>query len=214
MKDNKNNLVVFDLDGTLSQSNLFSLPAIQDTQKVLGFPPTDHDTLIAIYGAPFEEFFDLIFPGAGEDIIPKYYEQVAISEQKYKHLAKPFDGVVEMLEEIKNNGYNTAVCSNADINYIMFVLDALMITSKIDYVQELKEEMTSKTQSLGELLSKVEYEKAIMVGDTLYDYLAAKDNNIDFIGCTYGFKPLDMEKMENKVKSALELPNVIDRLCY
>lgn len=208
MKENKN-LIVFDLDGTLSQSNLFSLPAIQDTQKALGYEPTDYDTLLHMYGAPFNEFLEVIFPGANEDIVPKYKEQVAISERKFKDLAKGFDGIKEMLKSLKSAGYYTAVCSNSNIEYITFVLESINIIEHIDYIQQLEETMKSKSESLNKLISKVHADNTIMIGDTSYDYLAAKDNNVDFIGCLYGFRPEEMATVEYSVEHPDEIFNTV-----
>lgn len=209
---NSKKLVVFDLDGTISRSNLFSLPAIRDTQAALGFEVTDADTLLGFYGSPFEEFFPAILPGADESILPEYMAQLILSEQKYKHLARPFEGVPEMLDTLKAKGYKTAVCSNADRRYISFVLDTLALADKFDYIQELPEGMSSKSQSLKLLLETVQADIAVMVGDTSYDYLAAAENNIAFIGCVYGFRPKEMQEIKVKVQTPPEIVAAVEKI--
>lgn len=37
------------------------------------------------------------------------------------------------------------------------------------------------------VLSQIDARKALMIGDTIGDYIGAKENQIDFIGVSYGF---------------------------
>jgi phosphoglycolate phosphatase len=204
--------VVFDLDGTLSQSNLFSLPAIQDVQKQMGYQITPYETLLKIYGLPFDKFFDLIFPGYNNKTVSKYYNLIRESELKFKHRAKTFDGTTEMLKALIHKEYKLAVCSNADRSYILFVLNILNITDYISFVQELEPGMKCKTESLAELLKLVNPNKAVMVGDTKYDYLAAKENDIPFIGCKYGFRPEDLDKSDFTVETPAQIVETVETI--
>ena len=56
-------LAVFDLDGTLSRTELFSVPAAQEMERKLGYPVQDASRIIASFGTNYEETMDAIFPG-------------------------------------------------------------------------------------------------------------------------------------------------------
>lgn len=210
--DKINKLVVFDLDGTINRSDLSSLPTIQDIQKKLGLKPYSIEHIKTLYGLPTADFFKALFPENTQNMVKKYFEHVPSSIRRFAHLSKSYDGIPQLLDKLKLNGYSLAICSNADQRYINFMLKSLDLSNKIDYVQELPDNINSKVESLAILLNKLKPSKAIMVGDTEFDREAAEQNNIDFIGCTYGFQPEEMQKVKYKVNSAFELFDLIENL--
>lgn len=210
MKDIK--LVIFDLDGTLSKTDEFSILAIQDVQRQLGFKASSRETIIGCYGKAFMDFMNTIFPEADEKVFKEYSKLIPKADKKYINRAVTYPGITDMLDELIRHGYELAVCSNANAVYINMVLKALNIDGRIKYVQELEPHMNSKGESLKTLLNKVNAYKACMVGDTLFDMNAAKENNIPFIGCKYGYRPYEMEKVENTVSKVEEIPTLVHML--
>ena len=91
------------------------------------------------------------------------------------------------------------------------VLKALNIYEKIDYIQPLMRNMI-KDDTLRILLEKVKPQKAVMVGDRVYDKNAAKANNIPFIGCKYGFKSSEVEDGDAAVDAVCEINNAVEKL--
>lgn len=205
-------LAVFDLDGTLSRTELFSVPAAQEMERQLGYPVQDASRIIASFGTNYEETMDAIFPGWDQQAYDYYFTHGGEVQAKYLDRAKPFDGIPEVMDRLHALGYETAVCSNSNIRYIKMCVEAIGLMDKMDYLQELEAGMNNKGQSLGKLLKTVSPDKAVMVGDTLLDCQAAVDNEIPFIGCAYGFRPYEMEQVEHAAKSTGELPQLIEAL--
>lgn len=205
-------LAVFDLDGTLNRTDLFSVPAIQSVQQQMGYPVSDYKTIISSYGTAFEEFTDILFPNGKEKASKMYQKLIPAEEKKFLHLAKPYDGIPEMLLTLRQTGWLTAVCSNSNMRYISSALNALHIMDKIDYIQELEPGMENKSQSLKHLIDLVKPAKVVMVGDTLFDRDAAVHNNVPFIGCMYGFRPYEMETIKNTVQAPCEIPALAEQL--
>lgn len=205
-------LAVFDLDGTLSRTDLFSVPAAQEMEQTLGYPVQDASRIIASFGTNYEETMDAIFPGWDQKAYDYYFTHGGEVQAKYLDRAKPFDGIPEAMDRLHALGYETAVCSNSNIRYITMSVKAIGLMDKMDYLQELEAGMNNKGQSLGKLLQSVSPDKAVMVGDTLLDRQAAVDNQIPFIGCAYGFRPYEMVKVEHVAKSPGELPQLIEAL--
>lgn len=56
-------LAVFDLDGTLSRTELFSVPAAQEMERLLGYPVQEASHIIASFGTNYKDTMDAIFPG-------------------------------------------------------------------------------------------------------------------------------------------------------
>lgn len=205
-------LAVFDLDGTLNRTDLFSVPAVQDIQKALGFPVTSAEHIISSYGAAYQEFMEINFPGGDEQTALAYQRMIAEREAWYMHLAKPYEGVPELLDRLHQMGFQTAVCSNSSLRYITSALKGIGISAQIDYVQPLENGMENKSQSLAALLQKCSPSKAVMVGDTLYDCKAARDNRIPFIGCLYGFRPYEMKDVELTAERPLNILPIIQSI--
>ncbi len=198
-------LVVFDLDGTLNRTDLFSVPAIQMVQKELGFPISSRETIISCYGTAYREFMSVLFPGGTEQTARDYQRLIPEAEAQFLYMARPYEGVPELLTALRKQGYQTAVCSNSNYRYISTALKAIGVYELIDWIQELEKGMETKTESLACLLQKTQAQKAVMVGDTFYDYHAAQDNHIPFIGCGYGFRPYEMETLSPVVKAPMEI---------
>jgi phosphoglycolate phosphatase len=198
-------LVVFDLDGTLNRTDLFSVPAIREIQRKFGVPESDYDTILSSYGTTHEEFMEIIFPGGGEEAARFYYEHIEEKETKYYPRARCYDGIQAMLDGLHHAGCLTAVCSNATMRYIHGALGAIGLTDRIDVIQALEPGMRNKSQSLAHLLKRIRPGRALMVGDTLFDYQAAQDNGLPFIGCSYGFRPYEMAKVPDAVQSPAEI---------
>ena len=205
-------LAVFDLDGTLSRTELFSVPAAQEMERKLGYPVQDASRIIASFGTNYEETMDAIFPGWDQQAYDYYFSHGGEVQAKYLDRAKPFDGIPEIMDRLHALGYETAVCSNSNIRYIKMCVEAIGLMDKMDYLQELEAGMDNKGQSLGKLLNMVSPDKAVMIGDTLLDCQAAVDNQIPFIGCAYGFRPYEMEKVAHAAKSPGELLQLIEAL--
>ena len=169
-------LIVFDLDGTLNRTELFAVEVHRMLQTEFGWPAQSPEEITAGFGAP-----------AG------FLKREAEVEYDYMHLAAAYEGCQQMLSDLRENGWETAVCSNSSFRYISMILNATGLMHQIDYIQPLEKGMTEKSQSLHALLERVPHSMAVMVGDTAYDCQAAKACGIPFIGCLYGFRPAEME---------------------
>lgn len=206
-------LAVFDLDGTLNQTHLYSVKAGYKAIEAMGLCPANYTDamFIACLGKRGEDYTRELIPNIDDEGIQKYlafemeYEKECIAEG-----ADCFPGVRESLKTLRDAGWAIGVCSNSKLPYINMVLDALGIQELIDYRQELINGLTKK-ETLQLLLNRTAPQKAVMVGDRIYDKEAAEFNNIPFVGCLYGYTP-DEVRDEFAAESGFELASRIHNL--
>ncbi|MFT9055700.1 MAG: HAD family hydrolase [Ethanoligenens sp.] len=199
------NWIVFDLDGTLNRTDLVSVAAHQQAQREFGVPVRDAAFIISTFGGMAWDTFPLLAPALSDEERMAYTRRVAELEREFlPEKGRHYDGCDRMLQTLHDQGWHTAVCSNATVRYINAVLCALKLRPLIDEVRPLEEHMT-KAGTLRLLLEKTCAEKAIMVGDRKYDKEAARENQIPFIGCLYGFAPDEVRDADHTVESPLDI---------
>ncbi len=205
-------LVIFDLDGTLNKTELFTVPATQQVLKEFNAGEFSREEILSMMGGVVYEFAQKYLPDRSKEEQDRFMKRLGEVERDYMKInCGTFDGVMESLIKLKENGYKTAVCSNAFLPYISRVITALGMEPYMDYKRPLIEGKT-KIDTLGILLEEVKPDKAVMVGDRLYDLQAARANNIPFIGCLYGYGKAEMRDSDLCVKTGFEIFDAVKQL--
>ena len=211
MSDAVDFLVIFDLDGTLNNTELYSVPANLTAMKEFGAPPEvqNRNFITSTFGMTSNEYVKEFMPNFSEDVRKAYLKRVSYLELEIiPKLAKPFKNIPELLISLKELNIKTAVCSNASIRYISAVLKAIGLFDKIDFIQPLVEGCTKK-ETLGLLLKSMSPKNAIMVGDRIFDIEAASHNNLKSIGCAYGYNPEETKLADYTVSDPEEILTII-----
>lgn len=207
-------LIVFDLDGTLHRTDVFAVKIHQIAQGELGYPVQTPEEIRSTFGMPSNEYLPAFLPGSDEATQRRYVQRVIELENEYLYLAEPYDGSAQMLEQLRTDGWVTAVCSNSSVRYISTVLKAIHLDALIDEIQPLEPDCDGKGESLARLLARLQPKKALMVGDTIFDLDAARKNDLPFIGCLYGFRPAEMAAADRKVATVPEIPSAAQELLF
>mgnify|MGYP003371780408 CR=1 FL=1 len=180
-------LVVFDLDGTLNRTDLYAVPAHRTAFEELGMFGMTDEEIISNFGASDSEYLKKMVPHLNGEQARRHLSRVAELESYFmKEFHGEYEGVTDMMSELKEQGYWIAVCSNSSQTYIRMVLDTLNLSRFVDEIQELIEGK-DKVYTLSLLLKRLRPQAAVMVGDRFYDMDAAVENGIPFIGCAYGY---------------------------
>jgi adenosylhomocysteine nucleosidase len=103
-------------------------------------------------------------------------ELEAISE-----VGELFEGVEELLDNLRFNDFEMAICSNGCEEYINLILNKCNISGYFNYIKGRHPDK-SKSQLTAHLLEETKADFAILVGDKATDMKAAGDNNLPFIG--------------------------------
>jgi phosphoglycolate phosphatase len=183
--------ILFDLDGTLTDSVEGIINAVKYACAKLGIRIPEQDELMEFIGPPMVNSFDSHFGLKGEqlnkaiDFYHIYYKEKGWSENKV------YPGVLDMLKELKNKGKHLAMCTNKTFFYAEWIAKLFEFDKYLDFVGGSDPDVgrTEKYMVIDYTLNKLGADKsrAIMIGDRHYDVEGASKVGIKTIGVTYGY---------------------------
>ena len=188
--------VIFDLDGTL----LYSLEDLKDSvnfvMKKHCFREYTIDEVREAIGNGVRLLMERILP---KDIDKNLFEE-CLSEFKENYSknmynkTKPYDGVLDMLKALREEGYKIAVLSNK-FDSAVKELSSKYFGELVDLAVGQKEGVKEKPSPLGiqEIAKELDtdVETCVMVGDSEVDIQTANNAGIDCISVTWGYKNID-----------------------
>ncbi|MDY5264563.1 MAG: HAD hydrolase-like protein [Eubacteriales bacterium] len=184
--------VLFDLDGTLSDTSKGVFNATDYMIEKQGYRKLTASEKRSILGPPLWQSFSNFFGISGKELdrAVELYREYYHPKGCYENTM--YDGIVEVLRDLKNKGVTLMVATSKPNNITPKVLDLFGISDLFSYVAapNPEEESDDKSVLILKALEEVgvkDKSKAVMVGDRLFDILGAKKAGIDSIGVTYGF---------------------------
>ena len=189
----KYDAVIFDLDGTLTDTLEDLKNSVNFAMREFGFPERTTDEVRSFVGNGVKRLIDLSVPENTSEEVSAECLSVFKSFYKDNSLVstKPYDGIIPMLEKLKKDGVKTAVVTNkmheaaVDIVNLFFGELIDVAIGQIDGVAQKPQPdgIYSALEKLG-----VSKEKSIYVGDSEVDCITAKNAGIPCIGVTWGFR--------------------------
>lgn len=189
-------LILFDLDGTLTDPKIGITKSIQYGLAKLGIQEDDLDSLVPFIGAPLfvclQERYSLDDAQAEEIVghYREYYGTIGI----YENVVYP--GIPELLAGLSADGKKLGVATLKPTVFARKVLEHFDIFDCFDFVSGSNLDMggLSKTEIIRNALKELPEtpkEHAVMVGDREHDVHAALANGISSIAVTYGYGTVD-----------------------
>ena len=206
--------IIFDVDGTLLQTNLITVPAVQRTFAAHGLAEPDADVICSFFGEPVEDYLkwlaSLCSPGQAEDIVE------ATNARELELIGKEgrlYPGVPEVLRALKRDRHVLAVCSNGPADYVNEFLDAHGVRRFFDKIRTPGAATDEKATMVREILAASPGRPAIVVGDRQDDVAAAHANRALAIAALYGFgSPEELRAADAHVSTAREIPAAVRAL--
>lgn len=183
--------ILFDLDGTLSQSAEGIRYSLEKTLESLGAEPVDLSDYTKYIGPPLLDTLKNLC-GLPDELCDEGYELYKnFYAEKGKLLNKPYDGIIPVLKELREKGAKLAVCTSKLEATAELVVEELGLSEYFDVVAGSNRDSTRKDKKdlipyALELLGG-DKENAVMLGDTWYDAKGARECSVDFIACSYGY---------------------------
>jgi phosphoglycolate phosphatase len=212
MKKQDYQLLIFDWDGTLMDSEARIVACLQAASADLGLEVPDKERAKNVIGLGLYEAVHKLFPEGEHDLHLKLSDRY-----RYHFLtADPtpsqlFQGARQMLEDLRQAGYWLAIATGkgrAGLNKVLQETDL----GELFLATRCADETASKPnpQMLHELLDEfgLEAEQAIMIGDTEYDMEMALHARMDRLAVSYGVHELERLLKHQPVETMESIPEM------
>ena len=188
------NYILFDLDGTLTDSREGIIKCICYALEAAKVSIPDEETLLRFIGPPLVEGF--------QDLAGMEYEAALEATAKYRERYsivglfenEMYDGIKDVLKELKKQGKKIALATSKPEIYATRILDYFEIGDYFDEVAgaTIDGARNTKVAVIEEALlrlgiSKEQRSEVLMIGDRKHDILGAKECSIASLGVRYGF---------------------------
>lgn len=215
------NTILFDLDGTLTESGEGIIKSVQHALEIVGRPEPDAQKLRFFIGPPLAESF-MRHLGCDSEFAQKcvaYYRERFSVTGIFENALYP--GVYEMLETLKQKGLVLAVASSKPEHFVEQVLEHFQVRQFFDEAigSTLDEKRIKKADVIEEALERMQMKghraEVLMVGDKEHDVLGARQAGLSCVAVSYGYGT--MEELEEAaplaiVSSVAELTELIIKL--
>lgn len=190
------NLILFDLDGTLTDPGEGIRNSVAYALAKYGIEVEDILTLNRFIGPPLAEGFQQFYGFSAEQAVQavsfyrEYYQDHGIFEN---HVYK---GIPELLEQLRAKGKTLAVATSKPEVYARQILEHYGLGSYFDCVVggNLDGTRCKKHEVIAAILEQYPASagyQAVMVGDREHDIIGAKRMGLDSIGVLYGYGSLE-----------------------
>lgn len=195
---NKYKLILFDLDGTLCNTDEMIVQTMFLIYKT--YKPTKERTREELYyfsGPPIRETLKNEFPDYDADFMYDVFKKT--SKQFYEPCVTPYEDEIEVLKELKKQGYLLGVVTNKGrplTKYsleICHILEFFDIYVTADDVVEPKPDPTGVYQAM-EALNIKNKEDVLYVGDNDIDYDTAENAGVDTMLVSWG--PREIKRLD------------------
>lgn len=213
----KYDYVLFDFDGTLSQSAEGVRLSLEKTIEKMDKPMVDLSDYSLYLGPPLINTLKNLcgFKGdecdKGVELYKHFYKTEGI---KKNYL---YDSMEQVLKKLKDSSVSICVCSSKYEPFVEEACNILGITKYFDAVcgsskdgrRKEKEDMIPyAVKRLGGKMT----DKIVMIGDTYFDAQGARLTGVDFIGASYGYgekEPMIKQGAKVFVEKPLEILDLV-----
>lgn len=180
--------ILFDLDGTLTDSGPGITKSAYNALVRMGIDAPQPKDLGFFVGPPLSQTFAQ-FGMSPEEVD----EAISIFRARYTTVGKfeniPYDGIRGLLEKLKRDGYRLFVATSKPETVAVEIMAHFDLAGYFDAICGASLDHSRETKE-----AVIEYLKAqdcignaVMIGDTHFDVLGAKQHGIPCIGVTWGF---------------------------
>lgn len=207
--------ILFDLDGTLTDSGEGIINCAIMTLEHYGLPVPSREALRVFVGPPLTESFKN--HGVPAD---KVDEAVEIYRSRYQPIGKfenhPYESIREMLEELKTQGHTLYVATSKPEKTAVEVMEHFDLAKYFDRIcgATFDRSRSSKEAVIAFLLEQNgRADNMVMVGDTHFDVIGAAVHGIPTIGVAWGYG--DVEQMRQAgAKAIAQTPQELLELLF
>ncbi|BAK74651.1 HAD family hydrolase [Arcobacter sp. L] len=211
--------IIFDLDGTLLDSIEDIAISMNKVLKELNLPIHKIEDYKYFVGSGVDVLVENALKESSQDMKKEVSRRFKKEyDQKLHENTKPYEGIYELLDELKKLDYNLAVLSNKPHDFTVQYVDYLFKDYGFKEVHGQKVEVPRKPDPIGAInIAKalnIPCEEIFFVGDTLVDMKTAKSAGMKAIGVLWGFrdeKELNENGADFIVKHPLDILEIVKK---
>lgn len=201
----KYQLILFDLDGTLTDPKKGITKSVQYALARFGIYEEDLDNLKKFIGPPlknsFMEYYSFDEKKAWQAVL--YYREYFSHKGIFENTV--FDGIPELLRELNSQGRRVVLATSKPTVFAEQILEHFqlrpyfygIVGSNLDGSRVVKSEVIQEALRIGcaglknnRLTINPANWNPVMIGDREHDIDGARDNGIDAIAVSYGYGSL------------------------
>lgn len=194
---------IFDLDGTLLNTLKALTLTVNLTLEHFGYEPVDEDHVRQFVGDGYKLLMERVLRYRGDEQLEHYEESLKVYLELFAVHSMdgvhPYDGICELLEELKKRGVKTAVLSNKPHPRTVENIETVFGPGYFDYVAGEQPGIPRKPDPAGVKLILdrfgVKPEECLYFGDTNTDMKTGLGAGLQTVGVTWGFR--DREELES-----------------
>ena len=192
---NRKNIILFDLDGTITDSKQGIAKSVQYALSHYGIEEPDVRKLYKFIGPPlrvsFRDFYGFDAQKA-EEVLTKYREYYK-DKGIYENLL--YDDIKRVISELYDAGKKLILATSKPRIFAVEIMRYFDLEKYFDFIggSELNGQRDDKAEVIRYVLEQTgisDLSSVVMVGDRKYDVLGAKEAGIDCVGVLYGFGDL------------------------
>ena len=208
--------ILFDLDGTLTESGEGITKCVQYALEKIGKPEENLKKLEVFVGPPLLQQF-MNYADIDEETSEKavkYYRERYSATGIFEN--SPYPGVESMLSELKAKGYRLAVASSKPEYFVTQILDYFQLTDYFEEIvgSEMNGNRTSKSEVIEEALRRLgmseKRNQVIMVGDKEHDVFGARKADLKCVAVSYGYGSQEELEQAEPLKIVDSTEGVLD----
>ena len=181
--------VLFDLDGTLTDSGEGIINCAIPALEHFGLPIPSREEMRVFVGPPLHETFQRFgVPADKTEEAIRVYRSRYIPTGMFENT--PYPGIKELLETLKKENYTLYVATSKPEEMSVTILERFGLAPYFDRICGASTDTSRSTKDavIAYLLEQSRAkEDMVMVGDTKYDVLGAKAHGIPAIGVNWGY---------------------------
>ena len=174
-------IVLFDLDGTLTNPGLGITNSVMYSLKKYGIEGQPRESLYRFIGPPLHESYEKFYSFSREQAMQavsyyrEYYEEKGMFENEV------YQGVLCLVATSKPEIYAKKILDYYELsNYFYYIAGANMDGTRTDKAEVI-------AYALKQIPAEYNNKKVLMVGDRSHDIIGAKKNGIDCAGVLFGY---------------------------
>ena len=183
--------LIFDFDGTICDTGEGIMKSAKYALDAYGIEAPEWEELGYFIGPPLLVTFQERFgksPQEADEMVRKFrerYRETGLFESRL------YDGIKDMLEALKKDGFNVGIASSKPQEFIEKLLSHFGISHLFDSVcgVSFKADCESKQSIISRCIAELgcEADECLMVGDRKYDVEGAKENQLVSVGVLWGY---------------------------